>query len=211
MKALALIFFASVISFACTNNKTDNTPLTDSKKGDSVEIIKPDNSINPFDPTDVSPMDMSYFPVDYPQMKMSKATSALPKARIIYSRPHLGGRRLFQNLLKYGEPWRLGANEATEIDFYNEVTIQNKKIKAGRYVLYCIPEKETWTIVLNNNIDSWGLHPDASQDIARFQIPVTIKEDPLEFFTMYFEEKNNAVDLVMEWDHLEAHLPITFK
>ena len=186
MKTILLVLFASVLAVSC-NNGNDNSTITDKNKDDTV-TIRPDNSINPFDPTDISPMDMSYYPVDYPQMKMSKATTELPKARVIYSRPHLGGRRLFQNLLNYNEPWRLGANEATEIDFYKGVTIQNKKIKAGRYILYCIPEKENWTIVLNNNIDSWGLHPDASQDIARFQIPVTTTTSSLEFFTMYFKK-----------------------
>ncbi|MBP9103735.1 MAG: DUF2911 domain-containing protein [Chitinophagaceae bacterium] len=208
MKTILLVLFASVLAVSC-NNGNDNSTITDKNKDDTV-TIRPDNSINPFDPTDISPMDMSYYPVDYPQMKMSKATTELPKARVIYSRPHLGGRRLFQNLLNYNEPWRLGANEATEIDFYKGVTIQNKKIKAGRYILYCIPEKENWTIVLNNNIDSWGLHPDASQDIARFQIPVTTTTSSLEFFTMYFKEKNNVTELVMAWDYLEARLPISF-
>lgn len=208
MKTVLLVLFASVLAVSC-NNGNDNSTITDKNKDDTV-TIRPDNSINPFDPTDISPMDMSYYPVDYPQMKMSKATTELPKARVIYSRPHLGGRRLFQNLLNYNEPWRLGANEATEIDFYKGVTIQNKKIKAGRYILYCIPEKENWTIVLNNNIDSWGLHPDASQDIARFQIPVTTTTSSLEFFTMYFKEKNNVTELVMAWDYLEARLPISF-
>ena len=208
MKTVLLVLFASVLAVSC-NNGNDNSTITDKNKDDTV-TIRPDNSINPFDPTDISPMDMSYYPVDYPQMKMSKATTELPKARVIYSRPHLGGRRLFQNLLNYNEPWRLGANEATEIDFYKGVTIQNKKIKAGRYILYCIPEKENWTIVLNNNIDSWGLHPDASQDIARFQIHVTTTTSSLEFFTMYFKEKNNVTELVMAWDYLEARLPISF-
>ena len=184
MKTILLVLFASVMAVSC-NNGNDNSTITDKNKDDTV-TIRPDNSINPFDPTDISPMDMSYYPVDYPQMKMSKATTELPKARVIYSRPHLGGRRLFQNLLNYNEPWRLGANEATEIDFYKGVTIQNKKIKAGRYILYCIPEKENWTIVLNNNIDSWGLHPDASQDIARFQIPVTTTTSSLELISWIF-------------------------
>ncbi len=208
MKTVLLVLFASILFVSC-NTGNDNSTIADKDKGDSINI-KPDNSINPFDPTDVSPMDMSYYPVDYPQTKMSKATAELPKARVIYSRPHLGGRRLFQNLLTLNEPWRLGANEATEIDFYKDVTIQNKKIKAGRYVLYCIPEKDNWTIVLNNNIDSWGLHPDASQDIARFQIPVTTTTSSLEYFTMYFKEKNAGTELIMAWDYLEARLPISF-
>lgn len=209
MRVVILVLLISVFSFSC-NNGNNNTSKKVVTINDSIAPIKPDNSINPFDPTDLSPMDMSYFPVDYPQLKMAKATIQLPKARVIYSRPHLGGRRLFQNLLKYNEPWRLGANEATEIEFYNSVSIQSKKIKAGRYVIYCIPEKETWTIVLNNNINSWGLHPDATQDVARFQIPVTTKNSSLEYFTMYFKETKTGADLIMAWNYFEAALPISF-
>ncbi|HRA10230.1 MAG TPA: hypothetical protein PKX31_01100, partial [Chitinophagaceae bacterium] len=73
MKAILLILFASVLAVSCNNEKKNST-ITDEQKGDSV-TIKPDNSINPFDPTDVSPMDMSYFPVDYPQLKISKGTT----------------------------------------------------------------------------------------------------------------------------------------
>jgi len=208
MKAILLILFTSVLSVSC-NNETKTSTITDKQNDDTV-TIKPDNSINPFDPTDISPMDMSYFPVDYPQSKIQGGGTEPPKARVIYSRPHLGGRRLFQNLLSYNEPWRLGANEATEIDLYKDATIQGKKIKAGRYILYCIPEKEKWTIVLNGNIDSWGLHPDTSQDIARFQIPITTTTSSLEYFTMYFKQLNAGAELVMAWDYLEARLPMSF-
>ena len=113
-------------------------------------------------------------------------------------------------MLSYNEPWRLGANEATEIDFYKDATIQGKKIKAGRYILYCIPENEKWTNVINNNNDSWGLQPDTSQDIARFQIPVTTTTSSLEYFTMYFKQLNAGAELVMAWDYLEARLPMSF-
>mgnify|MGYP003694383693 CR=1 FL=1 len=57
-------------------------------------------------------MDMSYFPVNYSQKKMTHDITTLPVMRVIYSRPHRQGRTIFGNLLKYGERWRLGANEA---------------------------------------------------------------------------------------------------
>ncbi|HQU56368.1 MAG TPA: DUF2911 domain-containing protein [Chitinophagaceae bacterium] len=208
MKTFISFICLATISIACNNQNKE--PITlDLNENDSLSI-KPNNVINPFDPIDISPMDMSYFPEDYPQKKMSKETTDLPKARIIYSRPHLAGRRLFVNLLKYGEPWRLGANEATEIDFYKSVTILSKKFNPGRYVLYCIPEKDNWTIVFNSNIDSWGLHPDASKDIDRFTIPITMKEKSQEYLTIYFDPTKTGADLVMRWGFIEARLPISF-
>ena|SRR6476469_1397530 len=82
---------------------------------------------------DKSPMDMAYFPADYPVLKIQdKATDPLV-ARIIYSRPQKDGRILFGELIEYNTVWRLGANEATEIEFFKDVKIGGKKLVKGRY------------------------------------------------------------------------------
>jgi hypothetical protein len=205
-----IIFFLPVfVFFASCNTAEQKQPegRTDRKEG----IPRPTApSINPYAPVDVSPMDMSYFPVDYPKLKMAKQTSSLPLARVIYSRPHLQGRHIFKEVLKYGESWRLGANESTELDIYNETRIAGKAVHPGRYVLYCIPQPDKWTIILNSNIDSWGLEPDPSKDIASFSVPVSTVSNSLEYFTMVFEKTNSGADLLMAWDNVEARLPISF-
>ena len=80
-------------------------------------------------PLDKSPMDMSYYPVNYPILKIQNKVTEPLAIRVIYSRPQLNGRKVFGGLQEYGEVWRLGANEATEIEFFKDVTINNKKIK----------------------------------------------------------------------------------
>ena len=173
-------------------------------------MIRPEKAVNPYASVDVSPMDISYYPADYPKLKMSNSSIAAPYARIVYSRPQKAGRTVFGGLVKFGETWRMGANESTELDLYSDATIQNKKIKAGRYILYCIPEKDKWTIVLNNNIDSWGLHPDEKKDAARFSISPIQTTNAVEFFTMVFEKTSPAIELIMAWDNIEARLPFNF-
>ncbi len=168
------------------------------------------NNVNPYAIVDVSPMDISYFPADHPKLKMENPALGSPLARVIYSRPHLQGRQLFHDLLKYDEPWRLGANESTELDLYKPATIQNKTIATGRYVLYCIPQKENWIIILNSNIDSWGLHPDSTKDLHRFTIPVKHTSNHLEYFTIVWENAGKSAELVMAWDDIEARLPVIF-
>ena len=212
MKSQVLVFFVFLLSFSCSNKKESNSiNVNDITKGDSAATIKPEKTINVYSPVDVSPMDMTYFPVDYPKLKMSKAfVASSPFARVIYSRPHLQGRHIFHEVLKYGEPWRLGANEATELELYNDATIQGKKIKAGRYILYCIPQQKEWTIVLNDNTDIWGLQQDPSKDIARFIVPVKETANSLEFFTMVFEGTNSRASLLMAWDNVEVRLPFSF-
>lgn len=195
----------------CSTKKNKPEEGSDTNSPDTTRINIPARKPNPYAIVDVSPVDISYFPVEYPILKMEKATTTPPLARIVYSRPHLQGRKLFQNLLKYGEPWRLGANESTELELYTDATIQDKKIKAGRYVLYSIPQQDNWTIVLNTNIDSWGLHPDSTKDFARFSIPVKQTSNRLEYYTMVFQKTASGADIIMAWDDIEARLPIGFR
>lgn len=208
MKKQLLPILFTLLLFACNNNEGEKVaPLN---TVDSSTMAKPERTGNPYAGVDVSPMDMSYYPVDYPKLKMAKSIKSLPQARIIYSRPHLQGRHVFHEVLKYNSPWRLGANEATELQLYTEATIQGKKIKAGRYILYCIPQTDKWTIVLNSGIDSWGLEQNPDLDMARFIIPITETKNSLEFFTIVFEKKEMGAEIVFAWDNIEARLPISF-
>jgi hypothetical protein len=154
-------------------------------------------------------MDISYFPVDFPVIKMTKGTPELPVARVIYSRPHKQGRKIFGGLLKYGEPWRLGANEATEIELFQPLRIQGKTVAKGRYVLYCIPTENKWTIVFNNNNYTWGLKQEPKKDAYRFDIPIQKTQTSIENFTIVFEGKIPQGNLVMAWDDVEARLPFS--
>jgi hypothetical protein len=177
---------------------------------DTALANRPQPAAESYAPVDLSPMDMSYFPVDYPKLKMAGAIQTPPLARVIYSRPHLEGRHIFREVLKYGEPWRLGANEATELQLFRPARVQDKSVAAGRYILYCIPQPDTWTIVLNSNADTWGLKPDSTRDVARFSVPVKRIAGRFEYYTMVFEKTPLGADLLMAWDDAEVRLPIRF-
>ena len=208
---IPLLLLLALCSFACQQKTKKDTAVEKLVLPDSLNNKQqPEITVNPYAPVDISPMDMSYFPVDYPKIKMANANIAAPVARVIYSRPHLQKRALFNGILKYEEPWRLGANEASEIDFYKTVTIQGKRISPGRYIIYGIPHPDKWTIILNTNIDSWGLKQDASKDAGRFEIPITTNSFSLEYFTMVFEKSDNGADLVIAWADIVARLPIKF-
>jgi hypothetical protein len=141
---------------------------------------------------------------------MSGKITSMPLARVLYSRPHRQGRKIFGSLLKYGEPWRLGANEATEIEFFQPVSIEGRTVNKGRYILYCIPEADKWIVVFNSNLFCWGLKPDPKYDVARFQALVQPAPSNIEFFTMVFKKTEPGADLLMAWDDVTARLPIEF-
>lgn len=162
-------------------------------------------------PVDKSPMDMSYYPNVYPVLKIQDKTTEPLIARVIFSRPQRNNRTIFGDLIEYGKLWRMGANEATEIEFFVPVKIGGVKIKKGRYILYCIPFEEKWTMIINNETDTWGAFKyDETKDITRLDIPVQKQTDVLENFVMAFEKSGNGSNLVIAWDTIKVMLPINF-
>lgn len=159
---------------------------------------------------DKSPMDIAYFPDDFPVLKMSGKATGAPVARIIYSRPSKDGREIFGNVVKYGTYWRLGANEGTEIEFFRDVNIQGKNVKKGRYIIYCVPYKNKWTIKLNDDIYTWGLSIHSSKDLYSFEIPVTTADNLYEVLTMKFEPVPGGGQLMMAWERAKTYLPFNY-
>jgi hypothetical protein len=159
---------------------------------------------------DKSPMDIAYYPTSYPQLKIrGKATDPLA-ARVIYSRPQKNGRTVFGSLVEYGKVWRLGANEATEIEFYKPVTIGGKKVPAGRYTLYALVNEKTWTFIINKETDIWGAFKyDESKDVARVDAAVEVTTDSVESLSMTFAKSGNDLSLVVAWDNVKAKMPIS--
>ncbi len=166
---------------------------------------------NNIPPIDKSPMDMAYYPVNYPVLKIQDKITESLAARVIYSRPQKAGRTVFGSLVKYGEIWRLGANEATEIEFFKNVRIGNKKINKGRYTLYAIVNENTWTIIVNKEIDVWGSFTyNKSKDIVRTEVAVQKTDVTIESLSMIFEKATGGYNLIIAWDNIKISLPISF-
>ena len=207
IKLCSLVWILAFLAGCDGNTSSDNSntvtinPSTTTKQP-SEKDLQPG--------LDKSPMDMSYYPVDYPKMKMAGNVKEPLVARVIYSRPQKNGRTIFGELIKYGSVWRLGANEATEIEFFKDVAITNKKVQKGRYVIYCIPHENNWTLILNDDLYTWGLKIDSLKDEYKFTIPVAKTRFPYELFSMEFEKAGKGMQLNMEWDSVKASLPISW-
>ncbi|RFS22430.1 DUF2911 domain-containing protein [Chitinophaga silvatica] len=172
----------------------------------SIQVFAQDKKMPPLD---ASPMDMAYYPVMYPYTVKVKGEPGSLVARVIYSRPQTKGREIFGNLEEYGKIWRLGANEATEIEFFRPVVIAGKNIPKGRYTLYAIPTEKTWTIILNKETDIWGAFKyDAKKDVVRTALPVLALDTPVDAFTMVFEKGDPGANLIIAWDKVSVSLPI---
>lgn len=161
---------------------------------------------------DKSPMDIAYYPANYPVLKIQdKATEPLV-VRAIYSRPQKDNRVVFGELVEYNTVWRLGANEATEVEFYRDVKIGGKKLAKGRYTLYAIPTASHWTLIFNKDTDIWGAFKyDEKKDALRTQVPVTRLDEAVEAFTINFVKNTSGADMQIAWDNVSVTLPISLK
>jgi hypothetical protein len=131
--------------------------------------------------------------------------------KITYSQPHKRDREIFGKLVPYGQVWRTGANEATEITLTKDLLINTKLLKAGTYSVFTIPEKEKWTIIINSDLGMWGAYNyDSKMDVMRFEVPVKVIDKIYEPFTITFDQHNELANLLMIWDIVQISIPIKF-
>lgn len=157
-----------------------------------------DNDGPNFSKLDVSPMDVVLF----------RGENNEPLARVLYSRPQTRDREIFGKLVPYGEVWRTGANEATEITLYNDLMVGGKTIKKGTYTMFTIPQEKEWTIILNNSTNIWGAYDyHVEQDVARITVPVRTTKTPIEALSMSFSPSENGADLYIGWDNHYVVVP----
>ncbi|NEU66818.1 DUF2911 domain-containing protein [Spirosoma agri] len=170
----------------------------------------------PFRGLDKSPMDMAYYPDDYAHdRKFAPAKIGGDKAmvRVTYTRPAKNDRDVFGKLVPYGKVWRMGANEAPEIKFYQNVTIGGKKIPAGNYALLAIPNEKEWTIIFSSDLDQWGAYSyNEALDVARVNVPVQKADNVIENFSIQFVKKDpkNAT-MNIGWDTTIVAVPISMQ
>lgn len=165
---------------------------------------------------DKSPGDMAHYPdnsrfTNY--LKPEELDSAKPKIRVSYGRPLMKGRKIFGELLKYGEVWRVGANESTEVTFYEDVTVGDKELRAGRYNLYAVVNETEWTFIFNTDMPAWGAaNRNEEKDVAEVKVPITSDTNSLEALSITFDKKDDKnVHMLIGWDKTRAALPISFK
>src|SRR4029079_571215 len=177
-----------------------------------ISVLIGRSQTNNLPPLDKSPMDMCYYPNNYPVLKIQDKITEPAVARVIYSRPQKNGRLIFGELVEYGKVWRLGANEATELEFFKAVKIGDKKVEKGRYTLYAIPMEDSWTFILNKDNDTWGAFKyDEQKDVLRTSVPVQKLTEGVEALAMPFEKSDSVCNLIIAWDNIKAGLPINLK
>ena len=130
---------------------------------------------------------------------------------ISYGRPYLKGRKLDQ-IAAYGQVWRLGADEATQITVTGKTRIGDAlTLEPGSYALFAMGSPAKWTIIVNKVADQWGAFSyDKAEDLGRFDVPVKPAASPVEQFTITLtKQSDTAATLTFAWG--DASLSTTVK
>ena len=149
------------------------------------------------------------YPMASPRQVITQQFS-VSQITVDYGRPSVRGRKIFGELVPYGKIWRLGANQATSITFYQPVKCGGLPVKKGDYAIFVTPEAHQWTVVLNYDSNAWGAYSyDPNENAIEFTVPVTQTKELQESLEFSFEAiSNDKVNLVIRWEYLKVEIPI---
>jgi hypothetical protein len=142
------------------------------------------------------------------------------RVMIVYGRPYTKDpktgqdRKIWGDLVPYGEVWRTGADEATLLITQKPIVIAGTTIPAGAYTLWTLPNQDgTAKLIINKQIGQWGVGPgsyDEKQDLARVDLKKEAVDTPVDQFTMAVsKDPSSGGVLSMVWEKTEFSVPFT--
>lgn len=137
----------------------------------------------------------------------------LMTVNIEYYRPGVKDRKIYGDLVPFGEMWRTGANASTKIELSDDVKLNGNELKAGKYALYMIPGESEWEVVLHTNLSYWGTGGDdykVEEDALRFKVkPLRLKE-PVETMTINISNvKTDQAHFNLDWENTRIAFTIS--
>ncbi len=135
--------------------------------------------------------------------------------KVFYCSPSKKGRKIFGELVPYGEVWRTGANEASTFTTNKDLEIDGKKLGSGTYTLWTIPNEESWDVIFNSKMYDWGVkvtdrkpsrEPDHDVLVTKANVSRSITN--AENFSISFTEGLGNVIMVFAWDDVVVPVEI---
>lgn len=150
-------------------------------------------------------------PQPSPLAKISQEVG-LSKVDVEYSRPSAKGRKIFGELVPFGEMWRTGANASSKVTFGDDVKIGGTTVTKGTYALYVTPNMKEWTVIFYKNTSFWGIPGkdfNEADVAAKVTVPVVMLAENVESFTINVDNlRNSSFDLVIEWEKSCVNVPV---
>lgn len=133
---------------------------------------------------------------------------------VFYNRPYKKERQIFGGLVPFGEVWRTGANEATTFYTSKDILVDGSLLPAGKYSLWTIPMEDSWKIIFNSEMYPWGITAEGlpsripEHDVLTVEVAVSKLKNPVEQFTIFFDEQQEFIVLSLVWDRTLVRVPV---
>ncbi len=129
-----------------------------------------------------------------------------------YSSPRMKGRKIYGDLVPFGEVWRTGANDATTFVASTDVVVGGKSVPAGSYTIFTVPAADKWTLIVNKKTGEWGIpYKYESDELVRVDMKVSKLPSPVEDFTIAYDKSGSGCTLRMDWETTRASVDISAK
>jgi len=129
-----------------------------------------------------------------------------------YSSPRMKGRKIYGDLVPYGEVWRTGANEATTFVTSSDIVVGGTNVPAGNYTIFTVPNADKWSLVISKGTGEWGTnYPGQDKDLARVDMKVSKLSSPVENFTISYQKSGNGCTMNLDWETTKASVDIKAK
>ena len=136
----------------------------------------------------------------------------LSDVTITYYRPNVNGRKIFGELVPYGEVWRTGADYPTFIRLTDTTYVGNKsnRLLPGKYALYTIPDEDKWTIIFSRDTALWGSYGYKQEnDALRYDVKAESPAIMTQTFTISFDDvQDEMVSVSLCWENAKASFPL---
>src|SRR5690606_1819899 len=132
------------------------------------------------------------------------------KITVEYGRPGVKGRKVFGELVPYGNVWSAGVNGATKVTFAQAVSFGGKIVRAGTYGLVIKPTDKEWKVILNKDAQQWGAYEyDERMNVTEITVPVQKMAEKQEWFAIELNPvDDHALDMVIKWDMNKVSVPV---
>lgn len=179
-RCLFTFFVIGMMTLSCNSVQQNESTADEGSGANKEEKIMEDKSKRPSPPAKA-------------EAKVGDLSIAID-----YSQPAVKGRNIFGEVVAYGEVWRTGANEATTITFDKDVMIEGKKLVAGTYALFTIPDEKEWTVIFNTRANQWGAFEyKKEEDALRISVKPSVEQEVTE--RILFEVSNEGT-VILKWD-----------
>lgn len=155
-------------------------------------------------------------PVRLTPLRVSPASTlsqeiGISKIELAFARPAAKGRKIWGEVVPFGQVWRAGANSATMLTLSHAAKVAGKDVPAGSYGFFVIPSEKSWTLILNKKAKQWGAYDyKKEEDVLRWE--VTPQAAPHQEYLDYRVLPTGLDGAVVElsWEKLRVSFPLGF-